>query len=79
MTYLMDKYAEDEDRIALIQICKDLLADEGEQLNQDSINNMIYFMGMFPITIEYMQMAWAYLLSACSVIMTYMVANYMKK
>ena len=52
MNYLIEKYGDNDDnKLALIGYCKELLADEAEQLNQDAANSMIYFMGIWAITL----------------------------
>ena len=52
MTYLYDQYGGDyQGKIDVISYCKELLQDECDQLDIDAAVNMIYLMGIYPITL----------------------------
>ena len=63
----------------VLSYCKELLDDESAQLDIDAVQNQIYFLGLYPITIETMQMIQGYLMSGVSLILTYVATTYMGK
>jgi len=77
-SYLYDVYGDNiQAKIDVISYCKELLQDETDQLSIDATQNMIYFMNLYPITLETIDMIQGYLMSGISLILTYVGYKYM--
>lgn len=71
----------EEDKIAqkieLITYCKELLADEDQQLTIDSNNSMILFLGFYAITLDSIQQLMGLLWGLGSILVSYLALTYM--